>query len=100
MTLDEIIEHNVDENMYLTKSECEKRKYLKNSLLECGTVKDEEVFIYNNEIKPPKILKIKRTDEEKRLRSLYGDKGVKFGRGKYLDITKDEYSKYINYIFI
>ena len=92
MTLDEIIEHNVDENMYLTKSECEKRKYLKNSLLECCTCFNENVFIFNDKIKPPKILKIKRTEEEKRLRRLYGDKGVKFGRGKYLDITNDEYS--------
>ena len=92
MTLNEIIEHNVDEKMYLTKSECGKRKYLKNSLLECCTCIGEDVFIHNNEIKPPKILKIKRTEEEKRLRKLYGDKGVKFGRGKYLDVTKDEYS--------
>lgn len=92
MTLNEIIEHNVDENMYFTKSDCEKRKYLKNSLLECCTCDGEEVYIYNEKIKPPKILKIKRTDEEKRLRHLYGDKGVKFGRGKYLDITDDDYS--------
>ena len=92
MTLDDIIEHNVDENMYLTKSECEKRKYLKNSLLECCTCEGEEVFIHNDEFTPPQILKIKRTDEEKRMRSLYGDKGVKFGRGKYLDVTGDGYS--------
>lgn len=92
ITLDDIIEYNVDENMYLSKSECEKRKYLKNSLLECCTCSGEDVYIFNDKIKPPKILKIKRTEEEKKLRKQLGDKGVKFGRGKYLDITEDDYS--------
>ena len=92
MTLDDIIEYNVDENMYLTKSEMEKRKYLKNSLGLVCTCVGEEVFLYNDKYKPPQILKIKRTDEEKRLRRLYGDAGVKFGRGKYLDVSGDGYS--------
>lgn len=92
LTLDDIIEHNVDEKMYLTKSECEKRKYLKNSLLECCTCEGENVYLYKENIQPPQILKIKRTDDEKRLRRLYGDKGIKFGRGKYLDVSGDGYS--------
>lgn len=91
-TLDDIIEHNVDESLYLTKSECEKRKYLKNSLNVCCTCEGENVYIYKENIKPPQILKIKRTDEEKRLRSLYGDGGIKFGRGKYVDVSGDGYS--------
>lgn len=92
LTLDDIIEHNVDESLYLTKSECEKRKYLKNSLDVCCTCEGENVYIYKENIEPPQILKIKRTDEEKRLRSLYGDGGVKFGRGKYVDVSGDGYS--------
>lgn len=92
MTLDDIIEKDVDENMYLTKGDCEKRKYLKNSLDICCTCVNNDVFIYNDKLSPPKILKIKRTEEEKKLRRLYGDKGVKFGRGKYLDICDDDYS--------
>lgn len=91
-TLDDIIEYDVDESMFVTKSYCEKQKYLKNSLKECCTVDGEDVYIYKDNIKPPQILKIKRTDEEKRLRSLYGDSGIKFGRGKYIDVTGDGYS--------
>ena len=92
ITLDEIIEHNVDESLYLTKSDCEKNKYLRNSLNECCTVDGNDVYIYKDDIKPPQILKIKRTNEEKKLRRMYGDKGVKFGRGKYIDATGDGYT--------
>lgn len=92
MTLDDIIEHNIDESLYLTKSEFEKRKYLKNSLNICCTCQDEKVYLHHDGITPPKILKIKRTEEEKELRRKFGDKGVKFGRGKYLDATNDDYS--------
>jgi site-specific DNA-cytosine methylase len=91
-SLDDIIEYNVDDSLYLKKDEFEKRKYLKNSLNICCTVEGDNVYIFNDNIKPPQILKIKRTDEEKRLRRLYGDSGIKFGRGKYLDVTDQGFS--------
>ena len=90
--LDDIIEHNVDESLYLTKSDCEKRKYLKNSLDICCTIRGDDVFIFKDDITPPRILKIKRTEEEKQLRKIYGDGGVKFGRGKYVYVTKQDSS--------
>lgn len=91
-TLDEIIEKNVDESLYFKKSDWEKRKYLKITLPMLCTVDGDDVYIYNDKIKPPQILKQKRTEEEKIRRHRFGDKGKKFGKGVYAEPTGDGYS--------
>ena len=91
-TLDEIIEKNVDESLYFKKSDWEKRKYLKTTLPMLCTVDGDDVYLYVDGVKPPQILKQKRTEEEKLRRHLYGDKGKKFGKGVYLAPTGDGYS--------
>ena len=74
-TLDEIIEKNIDESLYFKKSDWEKRKYLKTTLPMLCTVDGDDVYLYVDGVKPPQILKQKRTEEEKLRRHLYGDKG-------------------------
>ena len=64
--LSDIIEKNVDDKLYLKKKDFEKRKYLKISLYINCTINGDIVTIEKDDIKPPQILKIKRTEEEKR----------------------------------
>lgn len=91
-TLDDIIEINVDDNLYFKKDIWEKRKYLKTTLPMMCTIDGDDVYLYRDDIKPPQILKQKRTEEEKLRRHLYGDKGKKFGKGVYVEPTGDGYS--------
>ena len=90
--LSDIIEKNVDDKLYLKKKDFEKRKYLKISVYRNCTINGDIVTIEKDDIKPPQILKIKRTEEEKRRRRQFGEKGLKFGSGKFLDVTNDGYS--------
>ena len=82
-TLDEIIEKDVPEELYFKKKDWEKRKYLRTTLPMMCTVEG---------IKPPQILKQKRTEDEKLRRHRFGDKGKKFGDGVYAEPTGDGYS--------
>lgn len=90
--LDDIIEKDVDESLYFKKDVWEKRKYLRTTLPMMCTIKGDDVYLYKRDIKPPQILKQKRTEEEKLRRHLYGDKGKKFGTGVYVEPTGDGYS--------
>ena len=91
-TLDEIIERNVDDSLYFKRSDWEKRKYLRTTLPMLCTVKGDDVYLFMDGIKPPQILKQKRTEEEKLRRHRFGDKGKKFGKGVYAEPTGDGYS--------
>lgn len=91
-TLDDVIEHNVDDSLYFKKDIWEKRKYLKTSLPLLCSVKGDDVYLYKDDVKPPQILKQKRTEEEKLRRHIYGDSGKKFGLGVYADVSGDGYS--------
>lgn len=91
-TLDEIIERNVDENLYFKKKDWERRKYLRTTLPMMCKVVGDEVYLFVEGIKPPQILKQKRTEEEKLRRHRFGDKGKKFGKGVYAEPTSDGYS--------
>lgn len=91
-TLDEIIEENVNNELYFKKKDWEKRKYLRTTLPMLCSIVGDDVFLFKDGIKPPKILKQKRTEEEKLRRHLYGDKGKKFGSGVYVEPTEDGYS--------
>ena len=53
---------------------------------------DDDVYLHKKGLRPPQILKQKRTDDEKRRRHLYGDSGKKFGLGMYVEPTGDGYS--------
>lgn len=57
----------------------------------CEVIGDD-VYLHKNGVKPPQILKQRRTDEEKRRRHLYGDTGKKFGLGMYVEPMGDGYS--------
>ena len=91
-TLDEIIEKNVDESLYFKKKDWEKRKYLRTTLPMLCTVDGDDVYLFVEGIKPPQILKQKRTEEEKLRRHRFGDSGKKFGKGVYAEPTGDGYS--------
>ena len=91
-TLDEIIEKNVDENLYFKKKDWEKRKYLRTTLPMMCTVDGDDVYLFVEGLKPPQILKQKRTEDEKLRRHRFGDKGKKFGSGVYAEPTGDGYS--------
>lgn len=91
-TLDDIIERNVDNNLYFKKDGWERRKYLKTTLHMMCEVIGDDVYLHKNGVKPPQILKQRRTDEEKRRRHLYGDTGKKFGLGMYVEPMGDGYS--------
>lgn len=90
-TLGEIIE-TVDDSLYFKKKDWEKRKYLRTTLPMLCTVDGDDVYLFVEGIKPPQILKQKRTEEEKLRRHRYGDKGKKFGKGVYAEPTGDGYS--------
>lgn len=90
--LDDIIEKNVSDELYFKKKDWERRKYLRTTLPMMCTIDGDDVFLFKDDIKPPQILKQKRTDEEKLRRHRYGDKGKKFGDGVYAEPTGDGYS--------
>lgn len=91
-TLDEIIEKNVDESLYFKKKDWEKRKYLRTTLPMLCTVRGDDVYLFMEGMKPPQILKQKRTEEEKLRRHRFGEKGKKFGKGVYAEPAGDGYS--------
>ena len=91
-TLDEIIERDVPEGLYFKKKDWEKRKYLRTTLPMMCTVDGDDVYLFVEGIKPPQILKQKRTEDEKLRRHRFGDKGKKFGDGVYAEPTGDGYS--------
>lgn len=91
-TLNDIIEKNVDENLYFKKKDWERRKYLRTSLPMLCTVRGDDVYLFVDGVKPPQILKQKRTDEEKLRRHRFGEKGKKFGSGVYVEPTGDGYA--------
>ena len=91
-TLDEIIERDVSEELYFKKKDWEKRKYLRTTLPMMCTVDGDDVYLFVEGIKPPQILKQKRTEDEKLRRHRFGDKGKKFGSGVYAEPTGDGYS--------
>ena len=91
-TLDEIIEKNVDVSLYFKKKDWERRKYLRTTLPMLCTVKGDDVYLYMEGMKPPQILKQKRTEEEKLRRHRFGEKGKKFGKGVYAEPAGDGYS--------
>ena len=91
-TLDEIIEKDVPEELYFKKKDWEKRKYLRTTLPMMCTVDGDDVYLFVEGIKPPQILKQKRTEDEKLRRHRFGDKGKKFGSGVYAEPTGDGYS--------
>ena len=91
-TLDEIIERDVPEELYFKKKDWEKRKYLRTTLPMMCTVDGDDVYLFGEGIKPPQILKQKRTEDEKLRRHRFGDKGKKFGSGVYVEPTGDGYS--------
>lgn len=91
-TLDEIIEKNVDESLYFKKNDWERRKYLRTTLPMLCTVKGDEVYLFMEGMRPPQILKQKRTEEEKLRRHRFGEKGKKFGKGVYAEPAGDGYS--------
>lgn len=91
-TLDEIIERNVDDSLYFKKKDWERRKYLRTSLPMLCTIKGDDVYLFMEGMKPPQILKQKRTEEEKLRRHRFGEKGKKFGKGVYAEPAGDGYS--------
>ena len=91
-TLDEIIERDVPEELYFKKKDWEKRKYLRTTLPMMCTVKGDDVYLFVEGIRPPQILKQKRTEDEKLRRHRFGDAGKKFGSGVYAEPTGDGYS--------
>ena len=91
-TLDDIIEKNVNPDLYFKLSDWKKRKYLRTTLPMMCTEDGDNVYLFKNDIKPPQILKQKRTEEEKNRRHRFGDKGKKFGNGVYAEPTGDGYS--------
>ena len=91
-TLDEIIEKDAPEELYFKKKDWEKRKYLRTTLPMMCTVDGDDVYLFVEGIKPPQILKQKRTEDEKLRRHRFGDKGKKFGDGVYVEPTGDGYS--------
>ena len=82
--LEDIIE-TVDDDLYFKKRDWEKRKYLRTTLPMMCTVDGDDVYLFKKDIKPPQILKQKRTEEEKNRRHRFGDSGKKFGEREELD---------------
>ena len=91
-TLEEIIEKDVPEELYFKKGDWEKRKYLRTTLPMLCTVRGDDVYLFMDGMRPPQILKQKRTEEEKLRRHRFGDAGKKFGKGVYAEPTGDGYS--------
>lgn len=91
-TLDEIIEYNVDDDMYVKEDDFRKRKFLKNTLPLLGTCDGKgHVTLDKEGVNPPQILKNRRTPEERERRKLYGEKDAKFSN-RYLEIVGDNKS--------
>ena len=91
-TLEEIIEKDVPEELYFKKKDWEKRKYLRTTLPMLCTVRGDDVYLFVEGIRPPQILKQKRTEEEKLRRHRFGDAGKKFGKGVYAEPVGDNYT--------